>query len=134
MECCQGRARLGAMACAWAAEGKSIEECQKRGRAFFQYCELRAIPGAQRLGAGNPLPGEMFQETEEKWQIVHADALFVQREDEGPTIRLEKKIGILDPFGYALEASGRAEVIGSQHPTELVETDISIDGHNRSGS
>src|SRR5579862_7036724 len=134
MERGQGCACRAAMVCARTVEGKPVEKCQERGRVLLQYRRLCPLAGAQRLGAGDPLAGKMFEKAQEKRQIVRAHTLFVQRKNEGGAIRLKKKIGILDTFGNTLETPGRAYVIGRQHGAEFIEADISMNGHGRSGS
>jgi len=71
----------------------------------------------------------MLEEFQKKREILCADTLFVQREDVGGAISLQQKIGILDTFGDALEASGRSDVVLGEHDSKVVERDVRIDGH-----
>ena len=57
------------------------------------------------------------------------DALFIKRDDEGAAIGLKVEIGILHPFGDALEGQRRADLVAGEQALQLLEPDIGIDRH-----
>ena len=60
----------------------------------------------------------MLHQADEKGQIVLADALFVQSEDEGAAPRAQQEVRILDPFGDPLEGESRSEIVIAEEAAE----------------
>ena len=77
-----------------------------------------------------PRAGQMLHQAQEEGQVVRPDPLFIKREDEGAAVGLEIEIGILHPFGDALEGQRRADIVAGEQALQILETDIGIDRHD----
>ena len=64
----------------------------------------------------------MLHQPQEEGQVVGADPLFIQGQDEGAAIGLQVEIGILDAFGDALEGQGRADIVTGEQALQLFES------------
>ena len=90
MQLSQSCARRRAMGRARTAQRESVEKRQQCGRTILQHRRLRARARAQRLGTGNAFFRKMLEQAQEERQIVGADPLFVQCENEPGLVRLQE--------------------------------------------
>jgi hypothetical protein len=71
----------------------------------------------------------MVHQAKEEWQVATLHALLIQRQDEIAALGMNKVVGVLDPFGDALERKQRADIIACQKIGKLLSGDIGIDSH-----
>ncbi len=71
------------------------------------------FPGtvSNRLRARHAALGQMLHQADEEGQVGGAHTLLVERQNELTAGRAQKKIGILDALGYALERHNLAEIV-----------------------
>ena len=89
----------------------AVEKGDDRRGAAAQAAERLAVLRPDRLRAGDAARGEMLHQADEERQVALLHPLFVEREDELAGVGVQQVVGVLDPFGDALEGADAAEVV-----------------------
>ena len=84
------------------ARRNTLEKSHDRRRTAGQRLEQSPMPRLHRLRANKAARGEMFHQAEKERQVAGVYALFIEREDEKPSLDMEQIIGVLDASAIPL--------------------------------
>ncbi len=71
----------------------------------------------------------MVHEAEEIGQVLRAHPLLVEGHDVAALGGAQQVVGVLDPFGDALEGGHLAQVVVLQEGLQLLVGNLGVDGH-----
>ena len=104
-------ADLAAMDRLRPAQPDAVEKGDDRRGAAAQAAERLAVLRPDRLRAGDAARREMLHQADEERQVALLHPLFVEGENELAGVGVQQVVGVLDPFGDALEGADAAEVV-----------------------
>ena len=128
----QRLADLAAMDRLRPTQPDAVEKGDDRRGAAGEAAERLAVLRPDRLRAGDAALGEMLHQADEERQVALVHPLFVEREDELAGVGVQQVVGVLDPFGDALEGEDAAEVVASYKSFQRLVGDFSVNGHDAS--
>ena len=129
----QALAGFAAVNCGRPPNRQSGQEAEDRAGLSAHALQRLAGLVDHRRRRRIPVLGQPACEPQEERQLVFADPLFVDRQDEAPGLGLQQKVGVLHAFGDPLERQWRAEVEVGQEGVELLVGDVCVYGHARPG-
>ncbi len=127
----QTLAGLAAVGGGRTAHRQAGQELDQGGGLAANGLQRAAGAVGDRRGAGKALVGQPTHQVQEIWQVFRRGALFVDRQDEPPTLRLQQEVGVLHALGDALERQGLPQVEVGQEGGKFFVGDVGIDGHDR---
>src|SRR5258708_2241424 len=110
----------------------AVEKCENSGRPIDEAAQRLAAAAADRLRTGEPARCQMFDEIKKKRQITCRDTLLIERENEEACARVQKEVGVLNPFGNSLVGEQSPNIVAGEELLEFLVADIGIDSHRGS--
>ncbi len=126
------RAERPAMLDPRPAHRDALQERHDHGRPAAELPEGRAVAGADRLGAGEAVGGQMLHQPEEERQVVQLHPLLVEGEDVGTRGGVQDEVGVLHPLGDALVGQEIADLVGGKEGGQRLVRNLGVDRHGRS--
>jgi hypothetical protein len=112
-----------------AARPQAVEKADDCRRPAAELAQRAAVAPGDRHRTVDAVAREVLHQADEVGQVLGPDPLFVERQDVAADGGAQQIIGVLDPFGDALERGYPAQVVLIQERREVFVGDFGIDGH-----
>ncbi len=107
----------------------SVKERDNGRRTPREFAKRRAGAIADGLRTSDAALRQMLHQTDEERQVLGFDPFLVEREDVLAGGGAHQVVGILNPFGDALERGHFANVVKRQKGAQRIVRDFGINGH-----
>ena len=125
----QGAANARAMIGRHPPWPQARQEGDDRRRPAAEGAKRLAVPRPHGQRTGHAAGGQMIKQTDEERQVTGIDPFFIECQDVSPRRHGQKKVGILDAFGDALEGDDLAQVVGGHKFDQFLVRDFRVDSH-----